>query len=53
MSALAHKQSNIEGSQFRKAMGQKYNLGREAEISIYRMWSTSEKSPNISVRHMR
>jgi hypothetical protein len=30
-----HKQGNIRGSQFRKALGQKYNLGSEAEISAY------------------
>jgi hypothetical protein len=30
-----HKQGNIRGSQFRKALGQKYNLGSEAEISVY------------------
>ena len=30
-----HKQGNIGGSQFRKALGQKYNLGSEAEISAY------------------
>jgi hypothetical protein len=30
-----HKQGNIEGSQFRKALGQKYSLGSEAEISAY------------------
>jgi hypothetical protein len=30
-----HKQGNIRGSQFRKALGQKFNLGGEAEISTY------------------
>jgi hypothetical protein len=30
-----HKQGNIRGSQFRKALGQKYNLGSAAEISAY------------------
>ena len=30
-----HKQGTIEGSQFRKALGQKYSLGSEAEISAY------------------
>lgn len=30
-----HKQGNIRGSQFRKALGQKYNLGGEVEISDY------------------
>ena len=30
-----HKQGDIRGSQFRKALGQKYNFGSEAEISDY------------------
>jgi hypothetical protein len=30
-----HKQGTIEGSQFRKALGQKYKLSSEAEISAY------------------
>ena len=30
-----HKQGNIRGSQFRKALGQKHNLGSETEISDY------------------
>ena len=30
-----HKQGNIRGSQFRKALRQKYSLGGEAEISAY------------------
>jgi len=30
-----HKQGNIRGSQFRKALGQRYRLSREADISDY------------------
>lgn len=30
-----HKSGNIKGSQFRKALGQKHNLGGEAQISDY------------------
>jgi hypothetical protein len=30
-----HKQGNIRGSQFRKALGQKYNMSSETEISNY------------------
>jgi hypothetical protein len=30
-----HRQGNIRGSQFRKALGQKHNLNSETEISNY------------------
>ena len=30
-----HKQGNVRGSQFRKTLGQKHNLGNETEISAY------------------
>jgi hypothetical protein len=30
-----HRQGNVRGSQFRKALGQKYSLTSEAEISAY------------------